>query len=60
MSIVRWVVDAHGGKLRVSGNRGGGTVFEVSLPTSGRSLLGIYDHLDPRAAARTRAALDGK
>jgi two-component system, OmpR family, sensor kinase len=38
LSIVRWVVDAHGGKLRVSGNRGGGTVFEISLSTAGRPL----------------------
>jgi signal transduction histidine kinase len=61
LSIVRWVVDAHGGRLRVSNNCGGGTVFEVSLPIVARPLrqaLGVVATIGPDArmstAGRTR------
>jgi signal transduction histidine kinase len=32
LSIVRWVVHAHGGTLRLLDSGGSGTIFEIALP----------------------------
>ena len=32
LSIVRWIVDAHGGKIRIHSSDGDGSVFTVELP----------------------------
>ena len=32
LSIVQWIVQAHGGEIRVESNIGAGSLFEVHLP----------------------------
>ena len=32
LSIVQWIVQAHGGEIRVESKIGAGTLFEVRLP----------------------------
>jgi signal transduction histidine kinase len=32
LSIVAWIVEAHGGSIAVEDRAGGGTVFTLSLP----------------------------
>jgi signal transduction histidine kinase len=35
LSIVKMIVELHGGKVAVENNHGGGTVFRLALPTAG-------------------------
>ncbi len=42
LSICRTIIEAHGGKLSVEANRGGGTIFRFTLPaTAGDSLTAV-------------------
>ena len=51
LSIARWIVDAHGGKITVTSEVGVGTTFTVTLPH-------IEEHVaSPEHAAVTRPGL---
>lgn len=53
LSIVKWIVDAHNGKISVSSTPGKGTEFEIRIPMKNENLYHIY--LEDKAA-KERAA----
>ena len=35
LSICRTIIEAHGGRIKAGPNKGGGTVFEFTIPLAG-------------------------
>src|SRR5579884_3021519 len=43
LAIVQWIVQAHGGEIRVESQPGSGSIFEVRLPLLGREKSNMTD-----------------